>query len=512
MEKPMTTGIGNIWTRKNALNLQIWDPALLWYAKAVAVMKTRPVTDPTSWLYQAAIHGYSDDPTEDGYGADFWAKLVQGQALPSTADQNTFWRQCQHGSWYFLPWHRMYLGFFEKIVRKTIVNLGGPSDWALPYWDYNEGPQSQKLPRAFTELEPKLPDNSPNLLIEPTRDSRIGDGTPNNGQIFLVPNRISLDQAFGEHQFAAKNQVQSFGGPVTVFSHGGSHHGSLEQMPHDQVHDQVGGPMGDPVTAGNDPIFWLHHANIDRLWQVWLNISPENNPANKNPADPRWLALSGLIAPRNKFWFHDEQGMAATLNPQDVLDTTAAPFYYKYQDVSTPPELTPVAPPAMLTQVMQPMAEELPEMVGASSEPTPLTGEAKTLNVPLFPVSGPAAHALGATQAHFQKAYLHVENIRGKGRPASYDVYLNMPEGAGKATENFRVGNIPTFGLEQASAATERHPGNGLYHAFNITKTVNFLKSEQLWNPKLLRVTFVPMLKPAPGSAMEVGRVSLYFT
>jgi hypothetical protein len=150
-------------------------------------------------------------------------------------------------------------------------------------------------------------------------------------------------------------------------------------------------------------------------------------------------------------------------------------------------------------------------MVGASSKPTPLTDEAKTLQVRLFPMSGPS-RTLGAADAPFRKAYLHVENIRGKGRPASYDVYLNAPEGSRRPPESFRVGIIPTFGLEQASAATERHPGNGLHFTFNVTKTVNFLKGRNEWNPAVLRVTLIPRRKPAEGSSIEVGRVSLYFT
>ncbi len=59
--------------------------------------------------------------------------------------------------------------------------------------------------------------------------------------------------------------------------------GFLEHSPHDNVHGDIGGAlnnvfnnrlaqglMSNPCTAALDPIFWLHHANIDRLWEVWL--------------------------------------------------------------------------------------------------------------------------------------------------------------------------------------------------------------------------------------------------
>lgn len=50
----------------------------------------------------------------------------------------------------------------------------------------------------------------------------------------------------------------------------------LEQ-PHNRVHLVVGGSghMGDNDTAGFDPIFYLHHCNVDRLWAFWEHIYPD---------------------------------------------------------------------------------------------------------------------------------------------------------------------------------------------------------------------------------------------
>ena len=45
--------------RKNVWKLTSNDQTLAWYERAITVMKQRPVTDPTSWRYQAAIHEYN---------------------------------------------------------------------------------------------------------------------------------------------------------------------------------------------------------------------------------------------------------------------------------------------------------------------------------------------------------------------------------------------------------------------------------------------------------------------
>ena len=94
---------------------------------------------------------------------------------PSLSHRRRFWNQCQHGSWYFLPWHRIYLGFFEQIVRSHVVALGGPDDWALPYWNYSderENPNARLVRPEF--LDESLPDGSPNSLAQAERGPTSG--------------------------------------------------------------------------------------------------------------------------------------------------------------------------------------------------------------------------------------------------------------------------------------------------------------------------------------------------
>ena len=118
-----------------------WSDTLLWYARAVEQMQARPLTDPTSWEYLAAVHGR--DP--EGQDAEFWD-------------------QCQHQTWYFLPWHRGYLFWFEQIVQAAIDEIGGgPGDWALPYWNYSlADSEARVLPQAFRDK--KTPDGKENRL------------------------------------------------------------------------------------------------------------------------------------------------------------------------------------------------------------------------------------------------------------------------------------------------------------------------------------------------------------
>src|SRR5271168_2988554 len=145
-----------------------WPDALLWYARGVAAMKKRPLADPLSWRFFAAIHGFNSTKWSNFNYYD-----AKQDSLPTTTDLDLYWWKCWHGSWYFLPWHRGYLIAFEQVIRAEIVALKGPADWTLPYWNYF-GPGQQEIPQAFTSKT--WPGEGVNPLYEKYRYGLAGDG------------------------------------------------------------------------------------------------------------------------------------------------------------------------------------------------------------------------------------------------------------------------------------------------------------------------------------------------
>ena len=239
-----------------------WHPTISWYEYAFRQLRDNVDTsDPFSLEAIANIHGTNTDPAD-------WPAAVG----PST------WNACQHFSWYFLPWHRMYLHYYETILRTFIDAAQGPADWALPFWDYDPArPETLGLPPAF--LQPQRPDGGDNALYRNERALSILDGDPvPDGDVDLSgwPDLFTSSSIF----------VPMFGGPKTGWSHFGDAVGHVEGVPHGTVHVDVGGPgglMSAFETAGQDAIFWLHHANIDRLWEVW-----RNQPGHADPPDDEW--------------------------------------------------------------------------------------------------------------------------------------------------------------------------------------------------------------------------------
>ena len=255
--------------------------------------------------------------------------------LPSNAEQKKYWNQCQHGSWFFLSWHRMYLHFFESIVGAEVVKLGGPSDWGLPYWNYSDAKDlnARLLPPAFRSATKA--DGSPNALFVATRTADC-----NAGRQFADAADVAIAGPLREPAFQSLDFGTGFGGPQTSFMHSGGLVGSVELTPHGSMHMAVGGWMQQFFTAALDPIFWLHHANIDRLWQVWL----DRDASHVNPTASKWLTSV-------KFNFRDETGKAVKMSSKQVLNTKAAPLSYAYEETSDPLTLalaiihTPVVAP-----------------------------------------------------------------------------------------------------------------------------------------------------------------------
>jgi Common central domain of tyrosinase/Polyphenol oxidase middle domain len=483
-----------VFTRQEIWGLEENDPfdeTTLAYAQAVAVMQARDADDPTSWRFQAGLHGSLLDPPPGTVG----------------------WADCQHGSWYFLPWHRMYLYFFEKIVRKAVVDAGGPEDWALPYWNYDRAAPANTLPAAFRQA--RLPDGSANPLF--LRPPRRAAAVMNGAQ--FPPEFTSPTAALATTVFAS-GPVPSFGGQRIGPVHFDSGFGALETTPHNVMHPAIGGQnpgsgicggalMSDPDCAALDPVFWLHHANIDRLWNVWLSMGG----GRANPSEPVWLG--------QEFAFYDENGGEARMTPADVLDS-AAQLGYVYDDLPSF-RLGDVAPEDPADRV----PSRPPELAAASEEPLELAGSARSVSLT---VPSSSRDLVATPLSGGGRLLLRVEDIEAEHDPKIvYGVYLNLPEGAGGDERlAHHVGNIAFFGIEKAGDPdTPPGGGAGWRHTFDATGVVEHLEDEGRWDPAALDVTFEPIgMLPAPGEEtvaedreagapvppVTIGRVSVFRT
>lgn len=193
--------------------------------EALAAMYALPAADPNSFAKLASLHG--------GPPSGF----------------------CRHGAPGFFTWHRAYMVAFENAL--SAVGCQVP----LPFWDWSSGP-STGVPAAC-RLSTYVNRSGATVANPLYRGPRPAGGQTNRrGDIDTT---AFDDLAAGAQTAMSAATFSSFQSQINGV-HGG-------------VHVRTGGDMQSVPTAAFDPIFYLHHANIDRLWAQWQGTHPGPLPA-----------------------------------------------------------------------------------------------------------------------------------------------------------------------------------------------------------------------------------------
>jgi tyrosinase len=241
------------------------------FKRAIRAMLALPPSDPRNWYRQALVHLFD----------------------------------CPHANWWFLPWHRGYLYHFEAICRE----LSGDPAFAVPFWDWTAAPQvpdalfddvltprhplyEESLETFRPKFEPAIaqfwneltPDQRQQLALrgcvspadvwdllesyfclreEARRQTRESPELPDWARTEVGPERVEAA--------LAPKRFEDFGSAPADHHHQRTLLATLESAPHNNIHNAVGGGPGfmSELLAPVDPIFWLHHANVDRLWDLW---------------------------------------------------------------------------------------------------------------------------------------------------------------------------------------------------------------------------------------------------
>ena len=268
--------------------------ALELYEKGVSLMKERSSVnqgDPFGWVYQAGIHGNFWRDVEKlaswsaQYGYEFTSEedvLAGNTVLNNCTHYNEQWGGVAIAAGTdmevnFLSWHRLYLQSLEFVMRELLSQEGieGAENWAIPYWEYTN-PSEGTIPSIFRDQ------NSP--LYELSRGVRINSGESMNdiGVLQTIENGLKDSDE--------QSTYQSFNTALDANPHGFMHDviGGQQDSDADKLitgaaqrayaerigagdADDIGdfGLMGNVASAALDPIFFLHHSYIDKIWSDW---------------------------------------------------------------------------------------------------------------------------------------------------------------------------------------------------------------------------------------------------
>ena len=223
-----------------------------------------------SLRFWANMHAYFGQGCASTNGLNNPGMSGVSAQTPGTPEELATWCTCVHGGVHFLTWHRMYLFYFEEVLRQA----AGDPGLMLPYWDYQT---NGAIPAAF---------RSPTYVD--------GNGQTVANPLFVANRQAQLNAGTG----TLASAVTSTSAAMALTDYP-SFNDSIEQAPHGAVHCATGvsgcpsGYMGAVPAAGNDPIFYTHHANIDRLYQCWLAVSPRNRLPATNLRTQQFTFING---------------------------------------------------------------------------------------------------------------------------------------------------------------------------------------------------------------------------
>lgn len=233
----------------------------------------------------------------------FMDNHMQAMMTLTPTNDPTTQRNVAHRGPAFLPWHRAFIWEFEQELRRVDPTV------TLPYWPFERETAGQ-LPRVFSAAYFGGDGN-------PTQGNRVTDGPFATWNITRLVGR----QADGQPNLPTQADVNTVLGQ-TVYDTAPYSENSTGFRPaiegwtgtpnapwgmHNGVHAYIGGDMAAEtmeINVVNDPIFFLVHANIDRIWWQWEQIRGTNNyqPVNGGPTGHnlndamRFLPIAGTPA------------------------------------------------------------------------------------------------------------------------------------------------------------------------------------------------------------------------
>jgi tyrosinase len=452
------------------------------YAQAVGkMMKSTPEGDPRGWVFQWYTHWVKGKL--DPVGKTTELKRIYPAPSPWRSLAEAMWDTCQaHGpnedENFFLPWHRMFVFFFERIIRYESQN----NAFTLPYWNYSTSDKTIRgvIPPQFREKND--PVFGP-LYIE-NRNPGVNQGQPiQKGQ---PDDPLSLS-ALAECRYGTQGNDPGFCQGLDFGLHG-------------NVHVLVGDTMnmGQVPWAARDPIFWMHHCNIDRLWASW------NAAGRSNPSDSSFLAQT--------FTFADTNGKQVVATVKDFLDI--AKLGYSYDHLEPVPKCPTPGPVAL--------AAAQGTRRHATVRATPIALGADPVRVNLDPLAAAAQEkAAGPLTARVKalpegrRLYLLVRDLRTDEQPGVlYHVYLELPEKAApEQSEAHHVGVLNFFHAHPAGNGGHAHGDaagskSDRFYRFDITDLAKTLQSKGSLSERPT-VTIAPAGRPAAEAKPLVGEITL---
>jgi tyrosinase len=170
-----------------------------------------------------------------------------------------------HGNAAFLPWHRAFLLDLERELQRVDPSV------ALPYWRFD-----RKAPRVFTRDYMGAADQATGAAQFRASNPLSTWSTDGATGVQRLPrfNTQTSSASGGGDAPIEEGQVTKFKGKFEALP------SPLELNPHASAHVSFAGFVEDLEMAARDPLFYLLHCNVDRLWAKWQWLQKRMDPGD----------------------------------------------------------------------------------------------------------------------------------------------------------------------------------------------------------------------------------------
>jgi hypothetical protein len=256
--------------------------------------------------------------------------------------------------------------------------------------------------------------------------------------------------------------------------------------------------MGAVPYAARDPLFWVHHSNIDRLWASWM-------------LNGGTMPISGTWQ-NSAFAFADAYGqrVAGTLRDFFSIDTLGYTYDKFVSSTGTEPTFKRRSKATTLLTAAIGLVSELVARGTASAELND-----RPVRIGLAPVSEAARRAVvGLDPLKRRRTYLVIKDLHTWAQPeVLYHLYLTRSQDA-RLTPKSYVGNINFFDAEfhdHGNGALSDALGDNFY-SFDVTELLrSMVNSGAARAGDRLALSFVPGGKPTSGANPLVGSIEMFW-
>lgn len=460
--RPSPATKSEMYVRKNAVSPEAKED-LEAMARAFKIMRSMTCEDSRSWYYQGAIHNIPGEII----GAN---RLCP--AYETEKDKLFAWGDCTHtkteaSSLHFLLWHRMYTWHLEKIVRE----LSGKADFAMPYWNYgSDDIFDNKLPAPFVDKN--------SSLYASARYSLLNNGNPIDDTT-RMDIKEELERLATTEGFAGK---EGFSQQIEAAPHGLMHDyigadGRTEKFFNPIFQKEMSGLMANVPSAGFDPIFWLHHSMIDRIWTLWDQSDYGERPSLKHIRVQPW-----------EYHFIQPNGDQITYTLDEVYAIVFNPDYI-YEDAQVP-VLAAVVPGDQMSVNSRGMLVQDPpkETVIWKHQVGQVITDQQVIEQPreLLKQARNFSRAERSLETVDRKLLLRLDVSVYKEIGDYYKVYIHYPDG--KKADQY-IGMMTFFGVSHVHDLGELHSfeEEGAKLSFTYSVPGNLLEAGQPFEIKLIK-------------------------